>query len=170
MEAIKSRRTNILVLLLSFGFLLLSSCAFGQSMEILRAPSYDYKLGIKTTVRYPNYGIPIESKINKNDLIALSIRADSIVGYIFNAQIFVETKDADKYKNHKLIITLENNVILSLKPLYSDKDYIEYIITHLDADAISKNKIINIEFANGVKYSINKDYNTFFIDFLKIIS
>lgn len=150
--------------------LFISIYSFGQRMEVIRATGYDYNLGVKTVVKYPNYGIPIKSKINKEDLIALSIRVDSIIGNYFNAQIFVETKDSEKYKNYKLNILLDNGIKISLMPIYFEKGYIEYVITHLDTDRLSKNKIVSIELADNIKYIISKDYDMFFIEFFKIAS
>lgn len=170
MEPVKCNKTNLIVLIACFLFLLMAGCAFAQPMTINRVLGYDSKLGIETTVRYPDYGIPISSKINKKDLMALSIRADSIIGHVFNSQVFVETLDAEKYKSHNLIITFDNGAKISLKPLYAKDYYIEYVVTHIDTDAMSKSNILSIEFADGIKYSINKEYSTFFIEFLKLIS
>ncbi len=170
MEAIKSRKINIIVLLLSVGFLSLASCAFGQEkMELLRDNTTTYG-DKKITTLFPNYTLFFESKYSPQDTMFVGIKADSINKRVVSPNLY--TFVPKKFLiNHKfLLVGFEDGSVEKFPVVYIDRTegYVEYNFTNTAYASLKQKKVSYIGFDSFMKFN-NKDSVTYFMDFLKLL-
>lgn len=169
MEAVKCRKTNVIVLLLSFGLLFLGGCAFGQSkMELLRDNSIIDGKGKEVVTFFPSYTMFFQC--NKVDTVFIGIKADSINSRVVSPNIYTFLP---KYKliNHKFLsIEFDDGTVENFPVVYVDKaeGYVEYNFSVTAYSSLSNKKVTYIGLDGTSKYN-NKEYVTYFIDFLKLL-
>ena len=155
MEAIKSRKTNIIVLLLSFGFLFLASCAFGQVSRI----TLD---GEKTVKRYTD-AISIKNPLIGDD-ITLSAYSDSVDAETITFAIYVYFPENINGLNKQMVISyLDGSMDILQQEIYDKNDgYAEYKMID-NINNISSKKIESILIRNVAKYKVSD--KSYFINF-----
>ena len=155
MEAIKCRKTNIIVILLSVGFLFLASCAFGQVSRITLN-------GEKTVKRYTD-AISIKNPLIGDD-ITLSAYSDSVDAESITFAIYVYFPENINALNKNIVITYTDGTADILQQSIYDKNdgYAEYECMQ-NINNISTKKVDSILIRGVSKYKVvNKSY---FIDF-----
>lgn len=155
MEAIKSRKTNIIVLLLSVAFLFLASCAFGQ---ITRD-----NLNGKTVTRTITRALQFKNPLMGDDIL-MSAYSDSIDVKALTFFIFVYFPKNINAEGQNLVVTYTDGTTEVLQQCIYDRNdgYAEYkCIDNINNIAFKKIDSILIRGVNKYKM-VNKSY---FIDF-----
>jgi len=169
MEAVKCRKTNIIVLLLSVGLLFLAGCAFGQGkMELLRDNTLIDGKGKNIVTFFPSYTMFFEC--GKVDTLFVGIKADSINKRVVSPNLYTFLP---KYKliNHKFLsVGFEDGTVENFPVVYVDNSegYVEYNFSSTAYSSLSNKKITYIGLDGLYKYN-NKTYITYFMDFLKLL-
>lgn len=170
MEAIKSRKTNIIVLLFSVGFLFLASCAFGQQkMSLLRDTSLNYGKN-KVTTLFPSYTIFFESKYSPSDTMFVGIKADSINPRVVSPNLYTFVPKTYLINHKFLLIGFEDGTAEKFPVVYIDKSegYVEYDFTVTAYASLKHKKVSYIGFDSFSKFN-SKECVTYFMDFLKLL-
>lgn len=154
MEAIKSRRTNIIVLLLSVGFLFLASCAFGQVSRIKQDSVVKRFITESIEIKNPLIG----------DNILLSAYSDSIDSKTLTFIIYVYFPENINALDKNIVINYVDGTSDVLQQFIYDKNdgYAEYEFIQ-NITNISTKKVDSILIRGVSKSKVsNKSY---FIDF-----
>jgi Cu/Ag efflux pump CusA len=145
MEAIKSRRTNIFVLLLSVGFLFLAGCAFAQSMEIERYSSYNsyYKKSIIT--KYPSYNLEF---VDGKDTTYFSVFSDSIYAGHYGVRLYAYFSKTTDLNNSIIKIGFEDGSEDYIAAFEIDHklSYVEYAIPQNVFNKLFRFKVVSVQF------------------------
>lgn len=169
MEIVKDKKISGLVLLFCLAFLFLASCAFGQNkMELLRDNSIIDGKGKEVITFFPSYTMFFQC--NKVDTVFIGIKADSINSRVVSPNIYTFLP---KYKliNHKFLsIGFDDGTVENFPVVYVDKTegYVEYNFSVTAYSSLSNKKVTYIGLDGTSKYN-NKEYVTYFIDFLKLL-
>ena len=155
MEDIKPKKVNIVVFLLSLGFLLLASCSFAQVNRI----TFD---GESTVKRYSD-AILIRNPLIGDD-IKLSAYSDSIDLKTITFKIYVYFPENINALDKNIVLTYTDGTIDILQQEFYDKidKYAEYKIID-NINNISSKKVESILIRTITKYKVvDKSY---FINF-----
>jgi len=155
MEAIKSRKTNIIVLLLSVGFLFLASCAFGQVSRI--------KFNGEETVKRYTDAMVIKNPLLGDD-ITLSAYSDSIDTKTITFAIYVYFPENINGLNKQMVISYTDGTTDILQQEIYDRNdgYAEYKMID-NINNISSKKVESILIRNVAKYKVSD--KSYFINF-----
>jgi hypothetical protein len=159
MEAIKSRRTNILVLLLSFGFLLLGSCAFGQVERI-------NENGVIR--RFTSNSLCFQIPLITKDTIFLNLMSDSVDAKTITFNVYVYFPDKIKVGEESIVIghTDGTQTILQRYAFNEETNCASYEIVG-DINKLVKGKPSFVLFRGIAKY--DKFDKNYFSDFFKYL-
>lgn len=157
MEAIKSRKTNIIVLLLSVGFLFLASCAFGQvdRME---------ENGVVT--RYSSNSLCFKSPLITKDTIFFNLMSDSIDAKTITFNAYVYYPEKIKVGDDAIVVGFADGTQTVLQKYGFDKktNCASYEVIG-DINSLVKNKVSFVLFRGIAKY--DKFDKNYFSDFFK---
>jgi hypothetical protein len=169
MEIIKCKKINLIVLVLSVGFLFLASCTFGQAkMELLRDNTLFDSKGKEIVTLFPSYTMFFQS--GKIDTIFVGIKADSINKRVVSPNLYTFLPKI-KLVNHKFLsVGFEDGTIENFQVVYIDKSegYVEYNFSQTAYASLSNKKVTYIGL-DGISKFNNKEYVTYFMDFLKLL-
>lgn len=157
MEAVKCRKTNIIVLLLSFGFLFLASCAFGQVERMVED-------GV--TKRYTSNSLCFKSPLMGGDTIFFNLMSDSLDEKTITFNAYVYYPSNIKVGEESIVIGYSNGRT-SLFQKYSKATENNCVVYELigDINDFAKNKVSFVLFRGIAKYDkVDKNY---FSDFFK---
>jgi len=159
MEAIKSRRTNILVLLLSVGFLFLASCAFGQVERI-------NENGV--TKRFTSNSLCFKSPLISKDTIFLNLMSDSVDSKTITFNVYVYYPEKIKVGNDAIIVGFADGTQTVLQKYAFDKESncASYEVIG-EINGLIKNKVSFVLFRGIAKY--DKFDKNYFSDFFKYL-
>jgi len=169
MEIVKSRKINLLVVLFSFLFLFIGGCAFAQNkMELLRDNTLFDGKGKEIVTFFPNYTMFFQC--NKVDTVFVGIKADSINKRVVSPNLYTFLPKS-KLINHKFLsVGFEDGTVENFPVVYVDKieGYVEYNFSATAYSSLSNKKVTYIGLDGISKYN-NKEYVTYFMDFLKLL-
>lgn len=159
MEAIKCRKTNIIVILLSVGFLFLASCAFGQVDRI-------DENGVVT--RYSSNSLCFKSPLITKDTIFLNLMSDSIDSKTITFSVYVYYPEKIKVGDDAIIIGYADGTQAVLQKYGFDKktNCASYELIG-DINILIKNKVSFVLFRGIAKY--DKFDKNYFSDFFKYL-
>jgi hypothetical protein len=165
MEAIKSRKANIIVLLLTLGFLFLYGCAFAQ---IERTSHYSSEFKRNITTRFSSYVIELESPLSSKESIVINAKSDSLNNGKITFMLYAYFPKNINPKDAAIVLGYSDGTTDVLPQIVYDKDdnYTEYQLTS-GLNNISSKKVEYIVI-RGVLKSINKD-KTYFKDFISYL-
>lgn len=169
MEIVKDKKISRLVLLFCLAFLLLASCAFGQTkMELLRDNTLFDGKGKEIVTLFPNYTMYFEC--SKVDTVFVGIKADSINSRVVSPNLYTFLPKV-KLINHKFLsVGFEDGTVENFPVVYVDKleGYVEYNFSKTAYSSLSNKKVTYIGL-DGISKFNNKEYVTYFMDFLKLL-
>ena len=159
MEAVKSRKTNIIVLLLSVGFLFLASCAFGQVDRI-------EENGVVT--RYSSNSLCFRSPLITKDTIFFNLMSDSIDAKTITFSAYVYYPEKIKVGDDAIIVGFVDGTQTILQKYAFDKktNCASYEVIG-DINGLVKNKVSFVLFRGIAKY--DKFDKNYFSDFFKYL-
>jgi len=165
MEAIKSRKTNIIVLLLSVGFLFLASCAFGQ---VERMASFDSLKNKEVVTRYFSRPLELKSPLFSKDFISINAKSDSIDDKTITFDVYAYfPKNINPNGNNIVIGYTDGTTDTMQQTMYLlDDNYAEYHPINGINNLASKK--ISYILIRGIIKCETKD-KTYFKDFLSYL-
>lgn len=159
MEAIKSRRTNIIVLLFCVGFLFLAGCAFAQVDRI-------NENGV--TKRFTSNSLCFKSPLISKDTIFLNLMSDSIDSKTITFNVYVYYPEKIKVGDDAIIIGFTDGTQSVLQKYAFDKstNCASYEVVG-EINGLIKNKVSFVLFRGIAKY--DKFDKNYFSDFFKYL-
>ena len=159
MEAIKSRRTNIFVLLLSVGFLFLAGCAFAQVDRIIED-------GV--TRRFTSNSLCFQIPLITKDTIFLNLMSDSVDAKTITFNVYVYFPEKIKVGEESIVIghTDGTQTILQRYAFNEETNCASYEIVG-DINKLAKSKPSFVLFRGIAKY--DKFDKNYFSDFFKYL-
>lgn len=165
MEAVKCRKTNIIVLLLSFGFLFLASCAFSQ---VERMVSFDSVKNKEVITRYFSRALELKSPLFSKEFISINAKSDSVDATAITFDIYVYFPKNINPKGANIVIGYSDGTTDTMQQtMYLlDENYAEY--HPIDGINSLASKKVSYVLIRGIVKCDTKD-KTYFSEFLSYL-
>lgn len=149
----------------------LLSVVFTASAQMNLVTNRTIDLISKKTIvsKYPNYTMFFKSKYNKKDTVFIGIEADSIHPEIISPKLYAFVPKGEITNHTGLLIKFEDGTKEWFPIQYIDKEigFVEYQFSNTAGVSLATKKVNGIIL--GVSNYYSKDYQTYFIDFIKLL-
>ena len=138
-------------------------------MSILTTKTTDLLTKKTIVTKYPSYTMFFKSKYNKKDTVFIGIESDSIKYNIVSPKLYAFMPKEEITNHNGLTIDFEDGTREWFHIEYIDKsiNFVEYQFSGTAYSNLARKKITNISLGVSSYYSDN--YQTYFIDFIKML-